>query len=112
MQNTEAVQSVFRGLADPTRRQILLLLVKKEMTIGEVCTFFPITRAAVKKHLTVLEEGGLVSVEKKGREQINRFEPLAMKIAAAWLAELDQFWDSRLANLKHTIESGQKNEHS
>ena len=112
MKNNKAIQSVFRGLADPTRRQILMLLVKQEMTIGEVCAFFPITRAAVKKHLTVLEEGGLVSVHKHGREQINRFEPLAMKIASAWLAELDQFWDARLADLKHSIESRQDNEHS
>jgi len=108
MDITESTQAVFRGLADPTRRQILLLLVKQEMTIGEVCHCFPITRAAVKKHLNVLEQGGLVSVHKRGREQINRFEPAALAIANQWLAELDTFWDNKLSNLKQTIEEGQK----
>ena len=56
------VQNAFRALADPTRRGILMFLSEQDMTIAEVSGHFEITRAAVKKHLTILEEGELISV--------------------------------------------------
>ncbi|MDG1997904.1 MAG: helix-turn-helix domain-containing protein [Amylibacter sp.] len=58
-------QLAFRALADPTRREILRLLNRRDMTIGEITDLFPITRGAVKKHLEFLVHGGLVSVKKK-----------------------------------------------
>ena len=61
------VQPVFRALADKTRREILLLLQGKEMTIAEVAENFDMTRAAVKKHLSVLSEGNLIRMERSGR---------------------------------------------
>ena len=70
---TPASQPIFRALADPTRRDILLMLRDREMTIAEVAGNFDMTRAAVKKHLTVLSDGGLITVHTKGRERINAF---------------------------------------
>ena len=97
-------QGAFRALADPTRRDILLLLSEEDMTIGEVVEHFDITRAAVKKHLTVLEEGALISVHASGRERINRLEPLGLKSVAEWLSYFNQFWDERLQALRVAIE--------
>ncbi len=57
-----ATQAAFRALADPTRRAILHHLSTGDMTIGEVAANFDMTRAAVKKHLIILEEGDLVRV--------------------------------------------------
>ena len=76
-----ALQSVFRALADPTRRGILVLLSHRDMTIAEVSDHFDMTRAAVKKHLTILREGRIISVDKRGRERINHLEPAALKEA-------------------------------
>ena len=73
------------------------------MTIGEVCTHFDMTRAAVKKHLTILEEGALISVHPRGRERINRLEPIALKNVADWLNHFNRFWDERLAQLQHAV---------
>ncbi len=101
-------QGAFRALADPTRRQILVHLAQSEMTIGEVCDRFDITRGAVKKHLIILEEGNLISVHPKGRERINRLEPMALKTVADWLEYFSHFWDSKLGDLKSAIESNQK----
>lgn len=98
------LQPVFRALADPTRRQILMDLSEQAMTIGEVADQFEITRGAVKKHLVILEEGGLISVHTKGRERLNQFEPNALRDAQQWLNYFDQFWENRLSALKQAVE--------
>ncbi len=101
-------QETFRALADPSRRAILMYLSHGDMTIGEVSDHFAMTRAAVKKHLTILEEGNLISVEPKGRERINRLEPMALKSVADWIGYFDQFWDERLAALQKAVEKHER----
>lgn len=99
-----APQPIFRALADPTRRDILLMLRDREMTIAEVAENFDMTRAAVKKHLTVLSDGGLITVRAQGRERINAFNPLGMAPLLDWLTFFDAFWGARLSDLKTAIE--------
>ena len=74
------------------------------MTIGEVVDQFDMTRGAVKKHLTILEQGKLISVHVSGRERINRLEPGGLKSVAEWFNYFDKFWDENLSNLKKAIE--------
>ena len=97
-------QPTFRALADPTRRDILLMLRDKDMTIAEVAGNFDMTRAAVKKHLTVLSDGGLITVRAQGRERINTLNPAGMAPLRDWLTFFDIFWDARLSALKSAIE--------
>ena len=101
---SDQTQHAFRALADPTRRDILRLLTAQEMTIAQVSDRFDITRAAVKKHLTVLSDGGLITVEPRGRERVNRLNPLGLAPVLSWLEYFDRFWDDRLADLKTAIE--------
>ena len=103
----QAVQDSFKALADPTRRMILMHLGTKEMTIGELTDRFDMTRAAVKKHLNILENGKLISVHKNGRERINRLEPKSLKPVSDWVSYFEQFWDERLNTLKDIIEAKQ-----
>lgn len=105
------IQTAFRALADPTRRQILIHLSRQDMTIGEVANCFDITRGAVKKHLTILQQGQLISVRVNGRQRINRLQPDALKSVAEWLQHFSQFWDQRLDNLKQVIETEQEKKH-
>ncbi|MEL6809413.1 MAG: metalloregulator ArsR/SmtB family transcription factor [Pseudomonadota bacterium] len=100
----DQTQNAFRALADPTRRDIMRLLSANALTIVEVSTHFDMTRAAVKKHLTVLSDGGLITVEPRGRERINRINPSGLAPVLSWLEFFDQFWDDRLADLKTAIE--------
>lgn len=100
----DQTQYAFRALADPTRRDILQLLSMTEMTIGEVSERFDMTRAAVKKHLTVLSDGGLITVEPRGRERINRINPHGLAPVLSWFELFDHFWNDRLAALKTAIE--------
>lgn len=98
------LQPTFRALADPTRRDILTLLAGQDMTIAQLTGLFDMTRAAVKKHLTVLSDGGLITVHTKGRERINAINPNGMAPVLDWLSYFDSFWDDRLTTLKTAIE--------
>ena len=101
---SEAQQLCFRALADPTRREILTLLTHQDLTIADVAEKFAMTRTAVKKHLTILDEGGLITTEVRGRARVNRFNPTGMKPALTWLSAFDAFWDQRLSTLKSAVE--------
>ncbi|WP_299553389.1 metalloregulator ArsR/SmtB family transcription factor [uncultured Tateyamaria sp.] len=101
---TDQTQNAFRALADPTRRDILRMLSVQDMTIAQVSDRFDMTRAAVKKHLTVLSDGGLITVEARGRERINTLNPAGLAAVLSWLEVFDRFWDDRLSDLKTAIE--------
>ncbi len=97
-------QPVFRALADPTRRAIISMLSEGARPIAEIAAEFEMTRPAVAKHLAILREGDLITVEPRGRERINRLNPRGLKTAAQWISLFDQFWDERLAKLKQVVE--------
>ena len=101
----QELQASFRALADPTRREILRQLSKEELTISEVVDKFDLTRTAVRKHLTILEEGQLISVTPRGKERLTRLNPNGMKKTAEWFNYFDQYWDTALGSLKSAIEN-------
>ena len=105
---SDLTQQTFRALADPTRRDILKLLNQNEMTIADVSARFDMTRGAVKKHLTVLSDGGLITITPRGRERVNRINPQGFAPLLSWFDTFDQFWDSRLDALKSAIEKDTK----
>lgn len=97
-------QMGFRALADPTRRSILRLLANEDMTIAEVADNFDMTRAAVKKHLSILSEGNLISVQTEGRTRLNALNADGLRSMFDWFSFFDAFWDSSLDTLKSEIE--------
>jgi ArsR family transcriptional regulator len=62
-----ARDGAFRALADPTRRRILELLARRDLTAGEIAEEFPIAFPSVSRHLGVLKEAGLVEAEREGQ---------------------------------------------
>lgn len=97
-------QQSFRALADPTRRDILRLLRDRDMTIAEVAANFDMTRAAVKKHLTILADAGLITTRSQGRERYNALNREGMAPVRDWVNDFDTFWDDKLSALKTAIE--------
>ncbi len=98
------LQPAFRALGDPTRRAILIQLSQQELTIAEVVDRFELTRTAVRKHLTILEEGNLITVTPRGKERVNKLNPKGLKSTAEWFNYFDHFWDTTLGSLKDAIE--------
>ncbi len=98
------LQPAFRALGDPTRRAILIQLSQQELTIAEVVDRFELTRTAVRKHLTILEEGNLITVTPRGKERVNKLNPKGLKSTAEWFNYFDHFWDTTLGSLTDAIE--------
>ncbi|WP_207634163.1 ArsR/SmtB family transcription factor [Halalkalibacter urbisdiaboli] len=95
---------VFQAIADPTRRQMLKIMADKELSITLLSNHFPISRTAVSKHLRILSETHLVSVEKVGKEKRYTLQPEALLEVKNWLSFYEQFWDNKISMLKHLME--------
>ena len=98
-------QMVFRAIADPTRRSIMVMLADGEQSLGQIASNYRMTRPAVTKHLKILEEGGLIRVRSQGRERLHRLQPDALRTVSDWLGFFSQFWDEKLENLKRAVEA-------
>jgi len=79
------------------------------MTITEVVDKFEISRTAVRKHLTILEAGNLITVTPRGKERITKLNPKGVKLTADWFNYFDQYWDKALGSLKLAIENDNQN---
>lgn len=103
-----AKHDVFQAIADPTRRQLLRMLTAGEEPIVAISSQFPISRTAVNKHLAVLQDAGLVSSRKVGRETRYSIQPTPLVEVKEWLAYYEQFWGSKLAALTRLVEDGDR----
>ncbi len=93
--------SVFRAVADPHRRQLLDALHEHgDRSLGSLCRELPITRQAVSKHLSVLEDAGLVRVRTEGRQRLHSLDVEPLGDLVAWLATYSTFWTERLDGLE------------
>jgi len=98
--------AVFRALADASRRQLLDRLYEQNgQTLGELCQGLEMTRQAVTKHLVILEEANLVSVQRQGREKLHFINPVPInEIAERWISKFDRPRLAVLSELKRTLE--------
>jgi DNA-binding transcriptional ArsR family regulator len=90
---------VFAAIGDPTRRQILSLLTAGALSIQGLAGNFDVSRPAVSKHIKLLEEAGLISVEDRGRERWCTLDPTGFNEIRDWLKFYDRFWTSKLKRL-------------
>ncbi len=103
--------SVWRALADPSRRRVLDLLRLRPMTTGELSDHFDTTRFAVMKHLGVLADAGLLVVERRGRHRINHLNPVPIQaIYRRWIRPFDRLGADRLLRLKAIVETAEEGE--
>ncbi|KEO84552.1 ArsR/SmtB family transcription factor [Tumebacillus flagellatus] len=102
--SSAAKVDVFQAIADPTRRTLLKLLGKQEMSVAQMTGHFSISRTAVNKHLHILSDAGLVSHHKVGRETRYQLQPDNLRELKDWLNYFEQFWDNKLAMLKFLVE--------
>jgi DNA-binding transcriptional ArsR family regulator len=97
---------IFAALADPVRRSLLVNLAEHSpRTATQLAQDYPITRQGILKHLTVLEEAGLVAVSQAGREKRYSLTPAPLDDVETWLRELNAIWDKRLLRLKDMLEN-------
>src|SRR5579862_3076955 len=97
---------VFRALADPSRRHLLDLLFERDgRTLTELDSELDMTRFGVMKHLKVLEEAGLVTTRRHGREKLHFLNPVPIRLVHdRWIDKYTEHKISALAELKTELE--------
>lgn len=83
-----SVGAVFKALGDETRREILRLLARGDMTAGEIARSFTLSRPTISHHLHILKEAGLVLEEKKGQYVIYSLNMTVFQQLTGWLLEI------------------------
>jgi DNA-binding transcriptional ArsR family regulator len=104
----ENQQSLFAALADPMRRSLLVNLAEQSpKTATQLAQEYPITRQGILKHLTILEDAGLVDVHQAGREKRYTLTPEPLEELEQWIDNIGAIWDERLLRLKTWLEHEQ-----
>jgi DNA-binding transcriptional ArsR family regulator len=93
----------FQVIADPSRRQMLMLLSKDSLTINSLAENFDMSRPAVSKHIKILYSAGFISIEDIGRERHCTLKQDGFNQLKEWIAFFDQFWTSKLKNLENLL---------
>ncbi|MBT8153346.1 metalloregulator ArsR/SmtB family transcription factor [Epibacterium ulvae] len=102
MSNT--LDTVFAALADPTRREILNMLLEDDMAVTDVADPFEMSLAAISKHLTILTRAGLIAQEKRGRVKWCKLQPDALRAASVWMQGFGQFEPVNLDDFERFLE--------
>lgn len=103
MQTTLDFDRVFRALADATRRDIVRRAIAGEEGVAELAEHYPMSFAAVQKHVAVLERAGLVTKQRRGREQLVRTDFDAVRRARQALDELEAVWRGRVDRMAQLL---------
>jgi uncharacterized protein YndB with AHSA1/START domain/DNA-binding transcriptional ArsR family regulator len=100
------MDTVFRALADPTRRRLLDELFREDgQTLSALEGHFPITRFGVMKHLRQLENAGLVVTKRRGREKLHFLNPVPIRLVHdRWVSKYAEPWTAALSGLKDGLE--------
>ncbi len=99
------IDQVFAALANPTRRQILDLLLGGERTVQSIAERFAMARPSVSEHLRVLRDCGLVGEDKRGRFRYYRVEPEPLHDLRSWLSPFERYWRERLSALGEVLDA-------
>jgi DNA-binding transcriptional ArsR family regulator len=103
---TQADDELWSAIGDPSRRRVLDLLVASgEASASWLAKRVSFSRQAVSKHLFVLEQTGLVSRRKQGREVLYKVEADRLEQATQAMADVATEWDRRLVTIKRLAES-------
>jgi DNA-binding transcriptional ArsR family regulator len=94
---------VFGALADDTRRQIVELLARGELSAGDVAARFSCTRPAISHHLKVLRQAGLVRQRVDAQRRLYSLDPTGLDELERWTATQREFWNRRLDRLDARI---------
>ncbi len=97
-------RDVFNAIADPTRRSILLSLTKESYNVNALADKFDITRQAVSLHIKYLQECGVISLKKSGRERICNLKVEKLTEVAVWLEPFRKMWTGKFNQLDKLLD--------
>ena len=104
----EARRDVFQAIADPTRREIIGLVVKEPQNLNALAGNFNMSRPAISQHVKILTECGLIIIKQKGRERYCEAKLDALNEVSTWIEQYKQFWEQKLDALEVYLEKIQQ----
>jgi DNA-binding transcriptional ArsR family regulator len=102
-QDEQRTDLLFKALGDATRRDILGRVGEAELSVSALARLYPVSFAAIQKHVALLERAGLVSKERLGREQIVHAETDALRRAHQALDQLESLWRGRVERIDEIL---------
>jgi len=94
---------VYGALSHTIRRDVIDRLSASPARVTELAAEYPVSLAAVSKHIVVLETAGLIKRDVRGRDHVLTLQPQPLRTAASWLGDYRQFWENRLDQLDREI---------
>ena len=101
---------MFSALGEPSRLQIVELLRTSSSAVGEIAETVGIRQPQVSKHLKVLAESGIVSVEPRARQRIYYLQAEPFDRIARWVGSFEQLWETRLDSLAGYLQANETEE--
>jgi DNA-binding transcriptional ArsR family regulator len=105
MARAATTSDVFNAVAEPRRREILGLLVVKELPVGDIVALVKLDQPSVSKHLRVLRDVGLVHVRRNGRHKLYRTNAQAIRPLHEWAETFERYWTHQLNCVKQRAEA-------
>lgn len=102
---------MFKALADTHRRHLVDVLAQEDgQSLNELCTHLPMSRIGVMKHLRILEDAGLITTRKVGRERLHYLNPAPIRGVMDWAEQYRRHWDERMDRLEDYLQKLQTGE--
>jgi DNA-binding transcriptional ArsR family regulator len=108
MQSALGHDRVFGALGDTTRRDIVRRAIGGEEGVAELAEHYPMSFAAVQKHVAVLERAGLVSKHRIGRRKVVRTNLEGLRVARGLLDRYEDLWRERVERMSQLISESPK----
>jgi DNA-binding transcriptional ArsR family regulator len=108
MPPTFEADQIFAALADATRRDIVLRALSGHEGVAELAGHYPMSFAAVQKHVAVLERAGLVTKQRTGRRKVVRTNIEALRMARGLLDRYEAMWRGRIDRMTDLIASSKE----
>lgn len=105
MARASTTSDVFNAVAEPRRREILSLLVVKELPVGDIVIALRLDQPSVSKHLRVLRDVGLVRVRRNGRHKFYSTNAPAIRPLFEWAETFEAYWKNQLNRIKERAEA-------
>jgi DNA-binding transcriptional ArsR family regulator len=104
MARASTTSDTFNAVAEPRRREILTLLVARELPVGDIVVAMSLDQPSVSKHLRVLRDTGLVRVRRNGRHKFYSTNAEAIRPLHEWASTFERYWKNQLNRVKERAE--------
>jgi DNA-binding transcriptional ArsR family regulator len=105
MARAATTSDAFNAIAEPRRRQILVLLADREYSVNEIVENLDVDQPSVSKHLRVLRDTGLVRMRCNGRQKLYRTNAEGIRPLHEWASEFERYWTHQLNRVKERAEN-------